>query len=150
MKRLLLISILLLSHSIVQARDYEDGYAVYAAGSNTCSQYLAAEQQGGVDYDYFINWIIGYFSAFNVIMPNTYDILGENEFSMVQNWLNNHCQKFPKELFVNAVARVTEVLYPTRYQSSLKQPASVPSVEKNQQTPKTATPERKFSDIKIR
>lgn len=148
MKHLLLIAVLLLQHAPTQARDFENGYAVYAAGSETCSKYLAAEQRGGNEYDYFINWLIGYFSAFNVIMPNTYDILGENEFTMVQNWLNNHCRKFPKELFVNAAARVTEVLYPARYQSSLKQSVPVPTSEATQ--PQQAVPERRFSDIKIR
>ncbi|MCW8956800.1 MAG: hypothetical protein OQL09_07955 [Gammaproteobacteria bacterium] len=148
MKRLLLIAILLVPNTLLQARDFENGYAVYAAGSETCSQYLAAEQQGGVEYDYFINWLIGYFSAFNVIMPNTYDILGENEFSMVQNWLNDHCTKFPRELFVNAAARVTEVLYPARYQTSLKNqnPASLNKPDPSKQP----APQRNFSDIKIR
>lgn len=148
MKRLMLI-LLLLPHTLIQARDFENGYAVYAAGSETCSQYLAAEQQGGAEHDYFINWLIGYFSAFNVIMPNTYDILGDNEFSMVQNWLNDHCRKFPKELFVNATARLTEVLYPARYPSSLKKqnPVKPPSAADKS---KQAVPERKFSDIKIR
>jgi len=148
MKRLLLVTVFLLPQTFVQARDFENGYAVYAAGSESCSQYLAAEQQGGGEYDYYINWLIGYFSAFNVIMPNTYDILGESEFSMVQNWLKAHCRKFPKELFVNAAARVTEVLYPTRYQSSLKNPDPVPADKASQ--PEPAVPERKFSDIKIR
>ncbi len=148
MKHLMLIFVLLLPHAPLQARDFENAYAVYAAGSKTCSQYLAAEKQGGADYDYFINWLIGYFSAFNVIMPNTYDILGENEFSMVQTWLNDHCTKFPREPFVNATARVTEVLYPTRYQSSLKNPSPAPSNEASQT--RQPVPERKFSDIKIR
>ena len=148
MKRLLLITILFVQPLLVQARDFEDGYAVYAAGSESCSQYLAAEQRGGGDYDYFVNWLIGYLSAFNVIMPNTYDILGENEFSMVQTWLNQHCAKFPKELFVNAAARVTEVLYPTRYQSSLKNPK--PMARDSESQPKQELPQRKFSDIKIR
>lgn len=148
MKHLLLIFVLLLSYAPLQARDFENGYAVYAAGSEPCSQYLLAEQQGGGEYDYYINWLIGYFSAFNVIMPNTYDILGENEFTMVQTWLNDHCRKFPKELFINAAARVTEILYPTRYQSGLKNPTPAPADKAS--PPKSAVPERKFSDIKIR
>ncbi|MFW2374126.1 MAG: hypothetical protein ACN4GM_13460 [Gammaproteobacteria bacterium] len=148
MKRLLLVTLFLLQQTFVQARDFEHGYAVYAAGSEPCAQYLVAEQQGGGEYDYYINWLIGYFSAFNVIMPNTYDILGENEFTMVQNWLKDHCRKFPKELFVNAAARVTEVLYPTRYQSSLKK--TIPESRDKASRPEQAAPDRKFSDIKIR
>lgn len=78
-------------------------------------------ERGGPEQDFFIDWVIGYLSAFNVIMPSTYDILGESEFTTSQRWLENHCEKFPRELFVNAVARLTEVLYPMRYQSGLKE-----------------------------
>lgn len=147
MKRLLFIALVLAPLVTVQARDFEDGYAVYAAGSEPCSQYLSAEQQGGTEYDYFINWLIGYLSAFNVVMPNTYDILGGNEFSMVQNWLSDHCSKYPKELFVNAAARITEVLYPSRYQSSLKSQNAVSPSSVSPTSP--PVPERKFSDIKF-
>ncbi len=104
----------------VQARDFEGGYAAYGAGSQPCSSYVAALKKGSGDVDYFVDWLIGYFSAFNVIMPNTYNILGESSFPSAQGWLDRHCRRYPKELFVNATARLTEVLYPTRYQSGLK------------------------------
>lgn len=142
MIRVMILSLLLgLNATTVQARDFEDGYAAYAAGAESCKRYLDAVNKGGVEHDYFINWLIGYLSAFNVIMPNTYDILGDTEFSVSQNWLNAHCKKYPRELFVNATARLTEVLYPTRKQSGLKKPPAAPPA---------TTPQRNFKDIKIR
>lgn len=111
--------LLLLSH-VLQARDFEDNYAVYGAGSDSCGMYLQAMRKGGRELDYFIDWTIGYLSAFNVIMPNTYNILGESDFPTSQRWLERHCQKYPKELFVNALIKLTGVLHPMRYQSSLK------------------------------
>lgn len=142
MIRVLILSLLLgLGLNSAQARDFEDGYAVYAAGAQSCQRYLSAVNQGGAEHDYFLNWLIGYLSAFNVIMPNTYDILGDAEFSVSQNWLNEHCKKYPRELFVNATARLTEVLYPTRHQSGLKKPATVQPAE---------SPKRSLKDIKIR
>ena len=104
-----------------QARDFENAYAVYGAGSQSCSVYLQVMQKGGAEQDVFIDWITGYLSAFNVIVPNTYNILGDMEFPTVQTWLQGHCQKYPNELLINAVARLTEILYPTRYQSGLQQ-----------------------------
>lgn len=116
-----------LSVTSVQARDFEDSYAVFGVGAQPCSVYLAAGKKGSADLDVFNDWIMGYLSAFNVIVPNTYNILGDMDFPTVQVWLQNHCQKFPRELFINAVARLTEVLYPTRYESGLKQEAGVSS-----------------------
>ena len=105
------------------ARDFEDNYAVYAAGAESCGLYVDAMRKGGREQDFFIDWLIGYLSAFNVIMPNTYNVLGETDFPEAQLWLQRHCKKYPKELFVNAVIKLTEVLYPMRYQSGLKTPA---------------------------
>jgi hypothetical protein len=122
------------------ARDFEDAYAVYAAGAEPCKHYTIAVKKGGRSQDYFVDWLIGYLSAFNVIMPETHNILGEMDFASAQGWLERHCRRYPNELFVNATARLTEVLYPMRYKSGLKKPA-----------PKTpAKPKRKLSDIKIR
>lgn len=123
------------------ARDFEGGYAVYGAGAEPCSVYLKARNKGGLDEDLFTHWLIGYLSAFNLIMPSTYDILGESDFTDAQLWMEDHCRKFPHELFINATAKLTEILYPTRYQSSLKKPT----------TSKVPTaPTRSLKDIKIR
>jgi len=124
----------------IQARDFEGGYAAYGAGAEPCSRYVLAMEKGTNDVDFFTNWLIGYFSAFNVIMPNTYNILGESDFPSAQGWLDRHCRRYPKELFVNAAARLTEVLYPTRYQSGLK--------GDSKQTTAPAKPKAKFGDIK--
>jgi len=109
---------------LVQARDFEDSYAVYGAGGEPCKRYTLSMKKGGKEQDYFTDWSIGYMTAFNVIMPDTYDVLGETDFSATQLWLRRRCEKYPNELFITAMLRLSEVLYPMRYQSSLKQPAS--------------------------
>jgi len=108
----------------LQARDFEGGYAVYGAGGDSCKAYLDSMKSGGRKQDYFIDWTIGYLTAFNVIMPNTYNILGESDFIESQGWLQRHCNRYPKQLYINAVIKLTEVLYPLRYQSGMKEPAS--------------------------
>lgn len=121
----LLISLLLLVlSSASQARDFENAYAVYGAGADNCSQYIESINKGGAEQDYFIDWMIGYLSAFNVIMPNTYNVLGETGFDSAQLWLETRCKQFPKEPFITAMIKLTEILYPMRYQSSLKNPAA--------------------------
>ena len=148
MKKTGFILLLLLASSTSQGRDFEGSYATYGAGAKPCSIYLRAIERGGPEEDYFIDWTIGYLSAFNLIMPDTYDILGESEFTRTQLWLEQRCQKFPRELFINAVAKMTQVLYPTRYQSGLKEsPAAENSPAADNPLP--AKPPRQLKDIKI-
>ncbi len=113
---------LMLSQQAI-ARDFEGSYAVYGAGGEACGVYLKSVQSGGARQDYFIDWTIGYLTAFNVIMPNTYNILGESSFADSQGWLQRHCQRYPKQLYTNALIKLTEVLYPVRYQSGMKKPS---------------------------
>ncbi len=127
----LITALLLLAAShMVLARDFEGSYAVYGAGSDSCQQYTGSMKNAGKEQDYFIDWMIGYLSAFNVIMPSTYNVLGETGFDAVQLWLQRRCEKYPKEPFITAMIRLTEVLYPMRHQSGLKKtPATAAEVE---------------------
>jgi len=120
-----LILLMLNQQSI--ARDFEGAYAVYGAGGDSCKAYLDSMKSGGRKQDYFIDWTIGYLTAFNVIMPNTYNILGESDFVESQGWLQRHCSRYPKQLYINALIKLTEVLYPVRYQSSLKKNIQKPA-----------------------
>lgn len=123
MKTILISCLLFLFFSQASvARDFEGGYAVYGAGGDSCKAYLSSMKSGGSKQDYFIDYTIGYLSAFNVIMPSTYNILGESDFAESQGWLSRHCKRYPNQLYVNAVIKLTEVLYPVRYQSGLKKP----------------------------
>lgn len=103
-------------------RDFEGGYAVYGAGGESCKTYLKSMKSGGRKQDYFIDWTIGYLTAFNVIMPSTYNILGESDFAESQGWLQRHCGRYPKQLYTNALIKLTQVLYPLRFQSGMKKP----------------------------
>lgn len=122
--RILLITGLLAASFSASARDFEDSYAVYGAGGDNCSTYLEAMEKGDKELDYFVDWVVGYFSAFNVIMPNTYDLMGETDFPTAQRWLERDCRRYPKQLFITAVIKLSEVLYPMRYQAGLKQAAT--------------------------
>jgi len=123
MKSIMLTGLLLFTFNLqVMARDFEGGYAVYGAGGESCKVYLKS-MQSGQRQDYFIDYTIGYLTAFNVIMPNTYNILGESGFDETQGWLQRHCNRYKNQLFINALIKLTEVLYPLRYQSGMKKPA---------------------------
>jgi len=122
MRKIIICLALLVLNQQAIARDFEGGYAVFGAGGDSCKTYLNS-MKTGQKQDYFIDWTIGYLTAFNVIMPNTYNVLGESSFAESQGWLERHCTRYPKQLYINAVIKLTEVLYHVRYQSGMKKMA---------------------------
>jgi hypothetical protein len=131
LRSLLAVFLFALISAPLSARDFENAYAVYGAGAEPCKHYSLAVEKGGAAEDFFNDWVIGYLSAFNVIIPETHNILGEMGFPLAQRWLQRHCRRYPNELFVNATARLTEVLYPARFKSGLKDaaPKNTPSTQ---------------------
>ena len=108
-----LISTLLLINP-VSAKDMDGEFAVFGVGGESCQQYLNSRKPGGAKaYEYQV-WMQAYFSAFNLIVSKTYNIIGETKMSDMLDWLDDHCKYTPNELFVNAVAGLTTRLYPAR------------------------------------
>ncbi|MDH3716386.1 MAG: hypothetical protein OET44_21365 [Gammaproteobacteria bacterium] len=96
------------------AKDVDGEFAVFSVGGKRCEEYLRARHGGGRAQHDFTTWLQGYLSAFNLIVPNTYDILGNREFDKVVQWLDNHCTENREASFVNATALLTINLFPER------------------------------------
>ncbi|MEM7206547.1 MAG: hypothetical protein AAF434_01870 [Pseudomonadota bacterium] len=96
------------------AKDSDGEHAVFGAGSEQCDTYLKARRAGPDASRPFVEWTFAYFSAFNVLVNNTYNIVGEREARDVMNWLDNYCGGSRRSLFVTAVADLTQRLYPQR------------------------------------
>ena len=96
------------------AKDMDGEFAVFSVGGESCIDYLRARQLGGRQQSRFTEWVQGYLSAFNLIVPNTYDILGNRDFDKVVQWLDEHCLQNRETPFVNATALLTINLFPAR------------------------------------
>lgn len=96
------------------ARDIDGHYAVLAPGGNSCGDYLATRSES-VEYrrDY-INWLSGYFSAFNQIVASTYNVMGDASADEILQRIETRCRENENELFINAAATVTRQLYESR------------------------------------
>ncbi len=114
MKKILLLLALLLFSSLNYAKDIDQAYKVYGAGSFTCKQYLHARRKDPVAEIKFRHWLAGYLTAFNLIVVNTYDIMGTYDFNKALKWLDRHCRSNRKANMANAVAELTTILYPDR------------------------------------
>ena len=109
---ILLVFILVLALP-VHSKDIDGEYAVFGMGSKSCSGFLKARSTGQGMTQYVV-WTEAYLSAFNLIVPSTYNIAGESNFNQMMQWLGEHCKENPGELYVNAVAALTVALYPSR------------------------------------
>ena len=95
-------------------KDVDGEFAVFSVGGKSCAEYLRARSGGGRAQHDFTTWVQGYLSAFNLIVPNTYDILGNRDFEKAVSWLDAHCSANRETPFVNATALLTINLFPER------------------------------------
>lgn len=96
------------------ARDVNGNYATFGVGSQSCKDYLDARNAGGDLERSFMDWTAGHLSAYNLLLVNTYNILGETStFDMLAN-LDSYCRKHQATAYVQALAVQIELLYDVR------------------------------------
>ncbi|MBF0218771.1 MAG: hypothetical protein HQL49_04475 [Gammaproteobacteria bacterium] len=99
---------------ITYAKDMDGRHAVYAVGGESCTPYMQARRQGGEIMERYNHFILGYLTAFNLIVENTHNILGDKGYAKALAWLDGFCQINPKENFTTAIATMTEIFYSER------------------------------------
>jgi hypothetical protein len=114
MKKLSLILILILCSGPLLAKDMHQRHAVLGVGGESCGNYLKARSAGGNRFHAYYDWITGYLSAFNLIVPNTYNILGERRINDALARLDDYCSTHQDEVFITALAMLTEVYFDER------------------------------------
>ena len=114
MKKILTLMLLGLFSASIAAKDMNQRFAVFGVGAENCTDYLQARQTMGKPQQEYYHFITGYLSAFNLIVPGTYNILGKRNLSGALEWLDNYCRANGQENFTNAMARLTEAYYDER------------------------------------
>ena len=114
MKKAALLAAGLLAAPLLPAKDIDEQYAVFSVGGDPCSDYLLARQAGAEPEQRYLHWIAGYLSAFNQIVPNTYNILGGRDFGDFLGELDGYCRAHRDTLLVAALSVLAERMYPDR------------------------------------
>ena len=113
-KLLVLSTCISLAHQ-AYSKDMDGEFVVFSIGANTCKDYLNSRRKGVTALEPYKQWLMGYLSAFNLIVVNTYDIAGQSRYPHIISWLDNYCVTNKTESFVNASAALTVSLYPDRH-----------------------------------
>jgi hypothetical protein len=121
MKRMFRMALLLLGSmftldATANAEDAAGGYYGFGQGLQSCGAYGQARQQHEQDELLFASWLVGYISATNERLPNTYNLAVHTDLAGLLEWLDNYCGANPTSLFGNAAGQLVVYLYPTRQQ----------------------------------
>jgi len=113
MKRALVV-ILLLTSMVAWGADERDMY--WAQGSMGCGTFVDRQKYEAQAVENRA-WISGYIAAYNRLMPNTYDILGDSDMKSAIVWLENYCKEYPLKVLAEGMADLTTKLYPRRHKT---------------------------------
>jgi len=99
----------------LQAKDTNQNFATFGKGSDSCLAYMEARlDNNGREMDRFKHFVFGYLSAFNLMIPQNFNILGSRTMSDAFDWLDGYCLKAPNDNMTNAVASLTQAYYAER------------------------------------
>src|SRR5882672_255042 len=72
-------------------------FSVRGLGTHTCSDYLKDRSEEGIETAQYADWLTGFFTAYNWLEPDTYDIapLSQYKQSGLLSFLDLYCGKNP-------------------------------------------------------
>ena len=109
-----LVMTLLLTSTVAWSADEHDMY--WAQGSMACGTFVERQKYDAKAVEDRA-WISGYLAAYNRLVPNTYDILGNSDMKSATAWLENYCKEYPLKVLAEGMADLTTKLYPRRHKT---------------------------------
>lgn len=89
-------------------------FAIKDAGKADCSSFIAAKNSGGEEYGRFSGWLMGYISAYNQVMPETFDIAPWQEMDLLMALMQNFCEKNGDTKYLPAAAGLISIIKPMK------------------------------------
>lgn len=96
------------------AADRNGDFFLRGLGTATCQTYLAERSNNTATYYLFRSWINGYLSAYNQMVPDTYDILPDATIGGIANGIEAVCREQPQQNLWSAVASLTNAFASNR------------------------------------
>jgi len=106
-----------MSTDAVDAADNKGNFAVSGAGALTCAEFVSAKDDDAERYRLYGSWMSGFFTGFNAIKDNTYDIIPWHSADLIASILYNHCQNNADQSFAMASMSIAQQLLPQRIEA---------------------------------
>jgi len=96
--------------------DAKRQFSVRGLGTHTCSKYLEASNQDEKETAEYANWLTGFFTAYNWLEPDTYDIAPSSQYKQagLLNFLDLYCGKNPEKRVIDAAMAFVKAIYDKR------------------------------------
>lgn len=104
--------VLLASAPWAGAADKEGNYAVWGPGQRSCNQYMESREAGSIEE--FKLFAMGYMTAYNTFVPETYRNPSDLDVQGVLEWLDKYCDVTRVDSFERALKLMMEHFHPTR------------------------------------
>ena len=95
-------------------------FAVKGLGQSTCKEYLLAREQRGGGYRRYGDYLAGYVTATNRLLPDTVDIASWETIDVLAAYLANACRRKPGARLVEAIEGVLAAIEPERIQQEAR------------------------------
>ena len=99
-----------------QAVDSNGHFAIWGKGNKSCHSYNISRNSD--EEQSFKDYIMGYLTAFNVQMPETYRVAGHMKLDEILIWLDDYCQLKPIIAFEQSLADFIAENYDKRMKKS--------------------------------
>lgn len=96
----------------VAAADHEGNYAVWGVGAKSCHTFSQSLESGNVDS--YRDYVMGYLTAYNALVQDTYRIEGGLNLDQVMAWIQDYCELKPINGFEQALSDFTAEHVATR------------------------------------
>ena len=99
-----------------QAVDSNGHFAIWGKGNKSCHSYNISRNTD--EEQRFKDYIMGYLTAFNFQMPDTYRIAGNMNLNEILAWLDDYCELKPVLAFEQSLANFIDEHHDKRMKRS--------------------------------
>ena len=112
-----LLMLVLIASSGAMAADKDGNYVVWGAGRASCNSYLKQHDDDAA-MGQFKGFLMGYLTAYNAVMPDTFRISGQRDLNALLEWLDEYCEEHQVEGFERAVQQLIKALEPDKLRNA--------------------------------
>ena len=102
------------------ATDKKGRYAVWGKGRTSCAAYIQARGQNRQEVPEYQHFIMGFLTATNVLMDDTYSVSGGKNLKEILSWLDGHCTEQAMSSFEAAISKFVTEHFTQRQQQADK------------------------------
>jgi len=106
--------VLLAASASATGADSESRYLIWGAGKASCHRYN--EARAANDFRHFKEYALGYLTAYNAYVPETYSVTRDMNSEAIVAWLDDFCRTHQIEGFAGALQQFVEEMKATREQ----------------------------------